>query len=209
MSLPAPFAYPTATHVRRHGPKGYSEYQKYKPFLRDEFVFRCVYCLERERWYPNREGSFSADHFVPKAIEPGRETDYDNLVYACVRCNSFKQATIIMLDPAKVAFADHFSVKEDGHIEGLTPEAQDLIDLLHLDADPALEVRKEVLAVLRLKRAYPDNPDVAALFATKFGYPTDLPDLKGPKPPLGNTRPEGVNSSHRARKDANTLPDWY
>jgi 5-methylcytosine-specific restriction endonuclease McrA len=77
-----------------------------------------VYCLERERWYPNREGSFSVDLFTPKSIDPAREQDYENLVYACVRCNSFKSARIELLDPTRVAFASHFRVSDDGHIEG-------------------------------------------------------------------------------------------
>ena len=46
MNLPAPFAYPTTPHTRRHGPRGYKNYKEYKPFLRDEFAFRCVYCLD-------------------------------------------------------------------------------------------------------------------------------------------------------------------
>src|SRR5436309_202187 len=43
--LPDPFAYPHEAHQRRHGPAGYTNYQSYKPWLRDEFAFRCVYCL--------------------------------------------------------------------------------------------------------------------------------------------------------------------
>jgi hypothetical protein len=43
-----PFAYADAPHVRKHGPSGYVRYQSYKDWLRDEFAFRCVYCLERE-----------------------------------------------------------------------------------------------------------------------------------------------------------------
>jgi hypothetical protein len=46
------FQYPRQAHVRRHGPLGYVNYQSYKPWLRDEFEFRCVYCLWRERWRP-------------------------------------------------------------------------------------------------------------------------------------------------------------
>jgi len=70
MNLPTPFAYPTTPHARRHGPRGYKNYQDYKPFLRDDFTFRCVYCLERETWYPNRDASFSVDHFEPKVLNP-------------------------------------------------------------------------------------------------------------------------------------------
>ncbi len=207
MNLPTPFAYPATAHVRRHGPQGYKNYGDYKPFLRDEFTFRCVYCLEREVWYPNRDGSFSADHFVPKVIAPDRETDYENLVYACVRCNSYKQAQIALLDPTKVAFADHFLVREDGHIQALTPEGQDLIDLLDLNHAPALEVRQEALRVLQLKQRYPSDDLVHQLFVSRFGYPSELPDLLRPKPPGGNSRPEGIKTSYaEQRKKGGLLP---
>ncbi len=39
------FAYASTDHQRRHGPRGYTSYRAYKPWLRDEFAFRCVYCL--------------------------------------------------------------------------------------------------------------------------------------------------------------------
>jgi hypothetical protein len=209
MTLPAPFACPTDLHVRLHGPAGYKDYGDYKPFLRDEFSFRCVYCLERERWYPNRAGSFSTDHFTPKALDPDRETDYENLVYACTRCNSLKQATVTLLDPTKVAFAEHFRVSEDGHIHGLSPEANDLIDLIHLDEDPALTVRRTVLRLLRIKRRMPNDPDVHQLFLDYFGFPTDLPDLSRRQPPDGNSRPDGVENCHFERYKRGELPEVY
>jgi hypothetical protein len=65
MTVSAPFAYPVTAHERRHSPAGYVDYQNYKPWLRDEFTFRCVYCLERERWYPSGAAAFSVDHVVP------------------------------------------------------------------------------------------------------------------------------------------------
>src|ERR1700682_3612702 len=54
MTWPTHFAYPSEPHQRKHGPAGYTNYEEYKPWLRDEFTFRCVYCLERELWYPDR-----------------------------------------------------------------------------------------------------------------------------------------------------------
>jgi 5-methylcytosine-specific restriction endonuclease McrA len=84
-------SYPLTAHQRRHAPAGYKNYQDFKPWLRDEFLFRCVYCLERERWYPNRADSFSVDHVQPKSRVPERLFDYSNLVYTCSRCNSSKQ----------------------------------------------------------------------------------------------------------------------
>ena len=52
-----PFRYPEQPHVRRHGPQGYVTLESYRPWLRDEFTFRCVYCLLREQWGRAR-GSF-------------------------------------------------------------------------------------------------------------------------------------------------------
>ncbi len=209
MNLPTPFAYPTTPHIRRHGPRGYKSYRDYKPFLRDEFTFRCVYCLEREVWYPNRDGSFSADHFVPKVIDPSLDTDYENLVYACLRCNAFKQAQVLLLNPARVAFADHFCVKEDGHIEALSLEAQDLIDLLDLNHAPALEVREETLRVLQLKQKYPTDYLVHTIFVGRFGYPSDLPDLRRLEPPGGNARPEGIKKSYWEQRKSGVLAEVY
>jgi hypothetical protein len=70
MSGLTPFAYPFDPHQRRHGPAGYANYEEYKPWLRDEFTFRCVYCLERELWYPDRADSFSVDHVESQKVAP-------------------------------------------------------------------------------------------------------------------------------------------
>ena len=50
------FQYPSSPYTRRHGPCGYSDHTSYKPWLRDEFTFRCVYCLARERWRHDGHG---------------------------------------------------------------------------------------------------------------------------------------------------------
>jgi hypothetical protein len=208
-TLPDPFAYPRDPQVRRHGPAGYENYGDYKPWLRDEFTFRCVYCLERETWYPNRAASFSADHFVPVVLDPDRERDYSNLVYACTRCNSVKQALIALLDPTVVALGDHVRVVASGAIEALTPQGQQLIDLFHLDKPPAVEVREEYLLLLRAKKEQPDNPTIHALFLRKFGYPTDLPDLRKLRPPGGNAKKGSEDNCHHARRERGELPEYY
>lgn len=48
--MTTPFIYPAVPHVRRHGPMGYADVTSFRPWLRDEFSFRCVYCLLREQW---------------------------------------------------------------------------------------------------------------------------------------------------------------
>ena len=70
-----PFDYPVASHQRRHGPRGYSQPESYRPWLRDEFSFRCVYCLSKRaaamadpsKRLPVRVGSSSASGTGPGA----------------------------------------------------------------------------------------------------------------------------------------------
>lgn len=131
-----PFVYSKTPHPRKHGPQGYDRYQTYKPWLRDEFSFRCVYCLERERWDRNGHAAFGVDHVRPKGKAEYAHLicDYHNLVYACNRCNTAKSDEMI-LDPWSVAFAQHLRVNSDGTIEGLTIEGKDLVDILLLDLE--------------------------------------------------------------------------
>jgi hypothetical protein len=64
-------------------------YQAYKPQLRKEFLFRCAYCETRE---PELGGSqsFHIDHYRPKKKFPLLISAYNNLVYACRNCNTYK-----------------------------------------------------------------------------------------------------------------------
>ncbi|MBX9791959.1 MAG: HNH endonuclease [Pirellulales bacterium] len=84
-----PFVYPDKVHLRKHGPNGYAKYDSYRPWLRDEFSFRCVYCLVREQW-GRVKALFDIDHFVPQRSDPSQETVYDNLLYSCRTCNAAK-----------------------------------------------------------------------------------------------------------------------
>lgn len=83
------FEYPANGHVRRHGPQGYASHESYCPWLRDEFAFRCVFCLNRESM-GHELGEFAIDHFLPVAFRPDLATDYDNLLYVCTGCNLAK-----------------------------------------------------------------------------------------------------------------------
>src|SRR5947207_15026589 len=118
-----PFIVADAPHVRKHGPGGYERYQTYKDWLRDEFTFRCVYCLERERWYPNGHAAFGVDHLKPKGVAEYAHLIcvYENLVYACNQCNSSKQDTLL-LNPWVEVLAEHLNVGDNGELTGITPE---------------------------------------------------------------------------------------
>ncbi len=134
-----PFAYPAEELVRRHGPRGYSDYARFRPWLRDEFAFRCVYCLQRERWTPSF-APYNIDHFLSVVQNPDRAADYKNLLYCCLPCNNAKR-DLLLPDPTKELLRNAVRVHADGTIEGLTPEAESLIQNLGLDSPGYTEFR--------------------------------------------------------------------
>src|SRR4051812_36953222 len=57
---------------------------------------------------------FSVEHLAPRFVAPDRICDYENLAYACTRCNSMKTDVRCVLDPCKHAFGKHLEVLADG-----------------------------------------------------------------------------------------------
>jgi hypothetical protein len=215
MTVTTPFSYSPEPHQRKHGPAGYQNYQDYKPWLRDEFTFRCVYCLERELWYPDRHASFSVDHVEPQKDAPLRVCDYTNLVYSCTRCNSFKLRTRL-IDPTAVGFGMHLWVDEKtGVIHAVQVDGKPsrdgelLIRQLHLNDEPTLRNRLYVIDILALKQEYPANERVHRLYLATFGYPDDLPDLRDRQPPDRNRCEGSECGCYRALRDALSLPETY
>ena len=200
------FAYSSTPLNRKHGPYGYTRYQAYKPWLRDEFVFECAYCLFRELWYPNGHGAFSSDHFVSRSQDSSKTLDYDNIVYACLRCNSLKQDHDV-LDPFKLALSKHMRINSDGSITPLTPEGSEHVQILGLD-DPILtKFRAKVIFLAeKLQALEPRVADIA--LRDWFGFPVNLPNLKRMRP-RGNTRPDGVKTCFYEQRKAGTLPKIY
>lgn len=211
------FAFPSEPHIRKHGPAGYSDYQPLKRWLRDEFSFRCVYCLEREQFSSDGHNRFAADHVVakegPKAqqlSEADKEDlrkNYDNLVYSCTRCNSFK-STKEILDPCKVSFADHIRYEGNGNFCALTPEGQDLIDGLHLNEPRRVEWRKMIMRLCEAASAQSAAQELKEIAKTYFKYPDDLPNLRGMRPE-SNKRPEGIENCFFEQHKRKELPERY
>ena len=201
------FLYPEKPHLRKHGPNGYASYKAYKPWLRDEFVFRCVYCLVRETWNPSGSAAFSTDHFVPQVIDPTKALDYDNLIYACMRCNSWKQDHKV-LDPCEIPLKDHLRIEEDGTIRALTPEGAEHIEILELDDPIVTEYRSRLISTFKRLMSSSDE-ESQNLLKKWLGFPADLPNLAALKPPLGNKRPDGLKDSYFELRKLNSLPEVY
>jgi hypothetical protein len=206
-----PFRYQTGKpSQRRHGPRGYRDYRDYKPWLRDEYVFRCVYCLFRERW--NRDGhkSFSIDHVKPKSLFRLLTCRYDNLVYACTACNRTKRA-YRLLNPTRAALGNHIRVENDGSIEALSRRGKDLIDALQLNEQEITEKRLGYLLIVRAMQKYPDDPVIARIFDSYFSYPSpeNLPDLTSVKQPPRNACPGSFQNSFHHRSVHGKLERYY
>ncbi len=199
---PVPFAYPPQPHVRRHGPIGYSDHRQYRNWLRDDFSFRCIYCLYREAWLTRRQ-NWQIDHFVPKSIHPQGALDYDNLVLACSCCNHSKAAHLVP-DPGKIGYGTCLEVTNEGEIRPLNNDGFTLIEAMGLDEEDYREFRRAVIEWLD------ELPRNGKPFRRLFGYPKDLPDLsQEPKPPGGNKRARGIDESFFEQRRRNELADFY
>lgn len=195
----SPFDYPASALNRRHGPKGYRSARAYQPWLRDEFGFRCVFCLNREQW-GRLTGEFDVEHFQPQAQNPELATVYENLFYACSRCNSAKQSHEIP-DPGECLNSETVRVHADGQLEPTSTEARRLIERLRLNSPSMTRWRLIWMRNVELAKEY--DPEQ---FARLMQFPDDLPNLSTLRPPEGNSRPEGIEESHFARKNRGELP---
>ncbi len=197
--IPQPFAYPPGPHVRRHGPAGWKNYGRYRPWLRDEFCFRCVYCLIREPWIDMRRG-YQIDHFVPQKIRPDLKAEYDNLLYLCAACNNLKGAALLP-DPCEVALESCLRFLQDGTVEALRVEGERIIEILQLDDPRLVDMRRRKIGILNSLAV-----NNWLLFAGEMSFPKDLPNLTA-EPPPNNTRPEGLQLSWHSLR--NELPEVY
>jgi HNH endonuclease len=196
------FEYPTKPHVRRHGPGGYQGYESYRDWVRDEFMFRCVYCLHREQWY-GRGASFHIDHFIPVSIETCGSLDYANLLYACATCNNAKSGILGLPDPCSVAFADCVGIRVDGQVIALNDAGEALVRKLRLNSTKNVQHRSRWIRVLAALQLH--DPD---LYRENMTFPDELPDLRTKKVPL-NSRPESVSHCWFALRERGELPSIY
>jgi hypothetical protein len=188
--------------MRRHGPGGYQDYESYRDWIRDEFLFRCVYCLHRERWY-GRDTTFNIEHFIPVAVDQNGKLEYANLLYSCATCNNAKRGIVGVPDPCTVAFGDCVRVVESGHIEALNEVGESLVKKLRLNGAKNVEFRFRLMRTLATLLAH--NPE---LYAEFMAFPHDLPDLRTKNAPL-NSRPESVEHCWFAMRERGELPASY
>ena len=203
----SPFLYPKSPHVRRHGPIGYSTYRHYRPWLRDEFCFRCVYCLRRETW-AFHDSDFELDHDVAQSIAPELCREYTNLVYACHNCNK-RKSNKVLPSPSDVGYGACMEVvmtgADMGEIHPLNDNGIRLIDELSLDARKITSTRRLYIGSIKSFKKH-DLPNMLLW----MGFPEDLPDLSAVRPPpQSNSRPDGILHSWCALKSRGELPNIF
>jgi hypothetical protein len=196
--MTSPFDYPTAPMVRRHEPRGYANAASFRPWLRDDFSFRCVFCGIRETWQPTH---LDVEHFEPVARVPARVLDYRNLLYACRTCNA-KKGDRTVPDPTAELLGGVVTMDDTGLLAATTPAARELILVLALNTRRQRAFRRMLAEVVRMAAVH--SP---AVFHQLMGYPDDLPNLSRLRPPGGNGKPEGIADSHHARRGRGELPE--
>lgn len=195
------FDYPESRAERVHGPAGYASYESFRPWLRDDFTFRCVYCLKRETW-GQVTGEFELDHFQPQSLASDLSLDYFNLVYACRRCNSVKLDQTVN-DPLMGLSSEFVFVLSDGVVVSDAPQAKRLIQQLDLNAPKLVKWRVMWMRIVELAKERDSK-----LYEQLVAFPEDLPNLGLLRPP-SNSRPDGIEVSWYAKRQRGQLPETY
>lgn len=195
------FDYPESRSERIHGPEGYAAYKSFRPWLRDEFTFRCAYCLKRETW-GQVTSEFDLDHFQPQMLVPTLRLDYLNLLYACRRCNSVKLDQPVDA-PQTILSSPSVIIYPDGTMASDQSRARRLIQQLDLNSPMLKKWRVMWMRIVDLAQ----QQDIS-LYQQLAGFPEDLPDLKRLRPPA-NSRPESIEVSWHAKRQRGQLPETY
>lgn len=113
--------------------------------------WQCAYC----ECTMNSERVCQVEHFKPKARFPLSAYDWDNYLLACGGCNGPKSdnwpnaGQYVRPDENTFDPKLHFRFKEDGDVEGLTPDAVETIKDFELRRGLLLKDRKMFIDMLR------------------------------------------------------------
>jgi hypothetical protein len=154
-----PFSYPKSRHTRRLRPGPFTTYQEYKPFLREEFEKKCVYCRMPDTMKDYE--MYGVDHYRPKSLFTKLLTTYSNLFYCCNPCNRRK----LEYWPTRGRLKTHFIPNPCDHemfthlrfvgdkVQARTPAGEVAYDLLDLDDPKVVEYRRFILDLLNIYEA--------------------------------------------------------
>jgi hypothetical protein len=146
----------------------YQNYRDYRSLLRQDFRYRCAYCLLHE-YFLGGEAGCCIDHHRPiqgPSARPDLISEYSNLYWCCRECNENKGDTwpsaedyaagLRFLDPCQPEddHDRHWRVRPDGVLEPLTPTGRYTIRRLRLwrpflqhHREQLFHLQEEVLAL--------------------------------------------------------------
>lgn len=175
-----PFIYPKLRHSRVLNPPNYASYGRYKPFLREEFERKCVYCRMPDTM--RGEQGYGADHYRPKKLFPELAATYANLFYCCNPCNSRKGGYWPDGDQASARFipnpCDHEMFAhlrfQRASVEAKTTSGEFTLELLDLNDPESLNYRKFVLETIAI---YEKKRNELQVFATQIRSKRDAGEI--------------------------------
>lgn len=126
--------------------------------VRQRAADTCEYCRLPQA---SQEATFHIDHIVPRSH--GGETVPGNLALACVSCSLHKAARIRARDPRTGRFVslynpraaiwgEHFSLTNRHRISGRTAVGRATVEVLAMNRDAAIAIRKELLELGRISK---------------------------------------------------------
>lgn len=139
---------------RREPHPQHKKYKDYKCYLREDFVYRCVYCTIHENEFGGPR-SYHVEHFRPKGVERFAHliTDYGNLLYACQVCNPFKgdawpsdnpiEDGKGFIDPCEYDYDEHFRLADGDELVGLSGVGRYMVERLHLNRMQLIKLRRK------------------------------------------------------------------
>lgn len=132
--------------VKRTCTVHFDDYSQYRSFLENDFEGRCCYCNMSNNLVTV---PYHVEHFIPIKVFKGKKdyllTEYNNLMWACPKCNLSKgdkyQGNIeesdeikneLFYNPVDVDYNDIFFRNEIGGIDSDDPKGREMIKLLKL-----------------------------------------------------------------------------
>lgn len=132
--------------IVRNCKREYKDYKFYLSNLADDFKHRCAYCNTHDKYMSQ---GYPIDHFIPREIYEKAnlkdlETDYNNLMYCCPKCNNSKSSQYegniydgsynndFFYNPVDTDYNDIFYRNEYGGISSEDNKGKNMIIILKL-----------------------------------------------------------------------------
>lgn len=137
----------------------------------------CCYC---ERTLT--ENDYHIEHLNPQSLDEGDDLDYGNFICSCLNitkkgtplhCGKLKGDNIISINPLQEDCQSKFTYTLSGEINGEDHDANDTIEILGLNINNLIDMRKKAMSPF-----ISDELDDDELQKFVLGYITDTPNGK-------------------------------